>query len=156
MGGSSPEVSFGFLFRYFRLRIRSKFWLNFRHFIQVYVKTSSVSNVVQLRSSSSSLYQLFVSAATPCLVEQEKNLRTILCKDQTSWEMKIFNPLQMLHVVRHSGGMHKNALFKGCSTLVAMVTTVACSRPGTSFSYKNVAYIVTSFFHFDVFNFPWE
>ena len=50
--------------------------------------------------------------------------------------MKIFNPLQILHAVRHSGGMHKNALFKGCSTLVAMVTTTACSRPGASFSYK--------------------
>ena len=35
--------------------------------------------------------------------------------------------------------MHKNALFKGRSTLVAMVTTAACSRPGASFSYKNVA-----------------
>ena len=35
--------------------------------------------------------------------------------------------------------MHKNALFKGRSTLVAMVTTTACSRPGASFSYKNVA-----------------
>ncbi|RMX41407.1 hypothetical protein pdam_00013479 [Pocillopora damicornis] len=37
----------------------------------------------------------------------------------------------------HSGGMHKNALFKGRSTLVAMVTTAACSRPRASFSYKN-------------------
>ena len=36
------------------------------------------------------------------------------------------------------GGMHKNALFEGGSTLVAMVTTAACSRPGVSFSYKNV------------------
>ena len=35
--------------------------------------------------------------------------------------------------------MHKNALFEGGSTLVAMVTTAACSRPGVSFSYKNVA-----------------
>ena len=35
--------------------------------------------------------------------------------------------------------MHKNALFKGRSTLVAMVTTAACSRPGATFSYKNVA-----------------
>ena len=65
--------------------------------------------------------------------------RTSLWKNQTSWEMKIFNPLQILHVVRRSGGMHKNALFKGRSTLVAMVTTAACSRPGASFSYKNVA-----------------
>ena len=48
-------------------------------------------------------------------------LRTSLCKNQTSWEIKIFNPLQILHAVRHLG-MHKNALFKGCSTLVAMVT----------------------------------
>ena len=52
---------------------------------------------------------------------------------------KFSNPLQILHAVRHSGGMHKNALFKGRSTLVAMVTTAACSRPGASFSYKNVA-----------------
>ena len=53
--------------------------------------------------------------------------------------MKISTSLQILHAVRYSGGMHKNALFKGCSTLVAMVTTAACSRPGASFSYKNVA-----------------
>ena len=66
-------------------------------------------------------------------------LRTSLCKNQTSWEMKISTPLQILHTVRHSGGMHKNALFKGCSILVAMVTTAACLRPGASFSYKNVA-----------------
>ena len=50
---------------------------------------------------------------------------------------KFTTPLQTLHAVRHSGGMHKNALFKGCSTLVAMVTTTACPRPGAS--YKNVA-----------------
>ena len=48
-------------------------------------------------------------------------------------------PLQILHAVRHLGGMHKNAFFKGCSTLVTMVTTTACLRPGASFSYKNVA-----------------
>ena len=53
--------------------------------------------------------------------------------------MKISTPLQILHAVRHSEGMHKNALFKGRSTLVAMVTTAACSRPGASFSCKNVA-----------------
>ena len=35
--------------------------------------------------------------------------------------------------------MHKNALFEGRSTLFAIVTTAACSRPGASFSYKNVA-----------------
>ena len=35
--------------------------------------------------------------------------------------------------------MHKNALFKGRSTLVAMVTAAACSRPRASFSRKNVA-----------------
>ncbi|RMX47366.1 hypothetical protein pdam_00023734, partial [Pocillopora damicornis] len=35
--------------------------------------------------------------------------------------------------------MHKNALFKGCSALVAMVTTTACSRPGASFPYKNIS-----------------
>ncbi|RMX45472.1 hypothetical protein pdam_00019730, partial [Pocillopora damicornis] len=35
--------------------------------------------------------------------------------------------------------MYKNALFKGRSTLVAMVTTTACSRPGASFSYKNIS-----------------
>ena len=36
-------------------------------------------------------------------------------------------------------GMHKNGLFKGRSTLVAMVTTAACSRLRASFSNKNVA-----------------
>ena len=35
--------------------------------------------------------------------------------------------------------MHKNTLYKGRSTLVAMVTTAACSRPRASFSHKNVA-----------------
>ena len=60
------------------------------------------------------------------------DLRTSLCKNQTTWQTKMY-------AVRHSGGMHKNALFKGRSTLVAMVTTAACSRPGASFSYKNVA-----------------
>ena len=35
--------------------------------------------------------------------------------------------------------LFKNAPFKGCSTLVAMVTTAASSRPGALFSYKNVA-----------------
>ena len=70
-----------------------------------------------------------------------KDLRTSLCKNQTSWEMKIFNPLQILHTARRSGGMHNNALLKGRSTLVAMVTTAACLRPRVSFSYKNVAKI---------------
>ena len=37
------------------------------------------------------------------------------------------------------GGIHKNALFKGRSTIVAMVTTAAYSGPGATFSYKNVA-----------------
>ena len=49
------------------------------------------------------------------------------------------HPLQILHAVRHSGGIHNNAIFKGCSTLVAMVTTAACPRPGASFSNRNVA-----------------
>ena len=35
------------------------------------------------------------------------HLRTSPCKNQTSWEMKIFNPLQILHAVRHSGGCTK-------------------------------------------------
>ena len=43
-----------------------------------------------------------------------------------------------MHAVRRSGGMHKNTLYKGRSTLVAMVTTAACSRPRASFSHKNV------------------
>ena len=94
--------------------------------------------------------------------------------------MKISTPLQILHAVRHSEGMHKNALFEDRSTLVAMVTTAACSRPGASFSCKNVVKKrVKCFFlylklnaalqigtstihsdiiclHFDLFNFPWE
>ena len=74
--------------------------------------------------------------------------------------------------------MHKSALFKGRSTLVAMVTTAAYSRPGASFSNKNVAKKMLMFvshlklnttlqigtstthsniirLHFDSFNFPW-
>ena len=70
------------------------------------------------------------------LAQELKRLRSSLCKNQTSWEMKIFNPLQILRALRHSGGMHKNALFKGRSTLVAMVTTTACSRPGPHFHTK--------------------
>ena len=35
------------------------------------------------------------------------HLRKSPCKNQTSWEMKIFNPLQILHAVRHSGGCTK-------------------------------------------------
>ena len=71
--------------------------------------------------------------------DETAELRTSPCKNQTSWEMKIFNPLQILHAVRRSGGMYNNALLKGRSTLVAMVTTVACWRPRASFSHKNVA-----------------
>ena len=70
-------------------------------------------------------------------------------------------------------------LLKVARTPVAMVTTVACSRPRASFSYKNVAkkkvkclflylklntlQIGTSTIHTDIirlhidtFNFPWE
>ena len=77
-------------------------------------------------------------------------------------------------------GVHKNALFKGRSTLVAMVTTAACSRPGALIFIqkrrkKRVKYlflylklnttlqIATSTIYseiirlyFDLFNFPWE
>ena len=52
--------------------------------------------------------------------------------------MKISNPLQISHAVRHSEGMHKNALFKGRSILVVMVITAACSGPEASFSDENV------------------
>ena len=85
--------------------------------------------------------------------------------------MKISNPLQISHAVRHSEGMHKNALFKGRSTLVVMVTTAACSGPEASFSYENVVkksemlflylklnttlQIGTSTIHRNTFNFPW-
>ena len=93
-------------------------------------------------------------------------------RNRTSWEMKISIPLQILHAVRRSGGMHKNALFKGRSTVVAMVATAACSRPGASFSFKNLflylklnttLQIGTSTIssniirlYIDLFNFPWE
>ena len=43
-------------------------------------------------------------------------LKTSLSKNQTSWEMKISTPLQILPAVRHSGGMHRNAFYKGRST----------------------------------------
>ena len=50
----------------------------------------------------------------------KKEIKRISClwKNQTSWETKIFNPLQILHAVRRSEEMHKNALFEGRSTLV--------------------------------------
>ena len=65
-----------------------------------------------------------------------EELRTSLCKNQTSWEMKIFNPPSNFACSQALQGMHKNALFKDHSTLVAMVTTVACSRPGPYFHTK--------------------
>ena len=40
--------------------------------------------------------------------------------------------------VRQLGGRQKKPFLK-VAALVAMVTTAACSRPGASFSYKNVA-----------------
>ena len=49
---------------------------------------------------------------------------------------KFSTPLQILHAGRHSGGMHKNALFKGRSTLVAMVTTAAFRGLGPHFHTK--------------------
>ena len=63
-------------------------------------------------------------------------LRRSLCKNQTSCEMKIFNPPSNFACSKALRGMHKNALFKGRSTLVAMVTTTACSRPGLIFIQK--------------------
>ena len=65
-------------------------------------------------------------------------LRISLCKNQTSWEMKILKPPSNLQLGTQ-GGVHKNAPLKGCSTLVAMVTTAAFSRPGALYLYKNVA-----------------
>ena len=64
---------------------------------------------------------------------------------------KFSTPLQILHAVRRSGGMHKNALFKGRSTLVVMVTTAACSGLFISLSQAKynitlLPYIVTSYF----------
>ena len=46
-------------------------------------------------------------------------------------------PVQISHAVRHSGGCKKkNALFKGCSTLVAMVTTTDVRDLGPHFHTK--------------------
>ena len=76
-------------------------------------------------------------------------------------------------------GSTKMPFFKGRNTLVASVTTAACSRPGVSFSYKDdeknsemfflylklntTLQIGTSTLHsniirlyIDLFNFPWE
>ena len=55
-----------------------------------------------------------------------KSLRAILSKSQAKKEMKIFDPLQILHAVRYSGGMHKNTLFEGCNFIVAMATPIVC------------------------------
>ena len=71
--------------------------------------------------------------------DETAELRTSPCKNQTSWGMKISNPLKILHAVRRSGGMYKNTLYKSRSTLVAMVTAAACSRLRASFSHQNVA-----------------
>ena len=45
-------------------------------------------------------------------------LRTSLCKNQTAWEMKIFNPLKILHAVRHSGGCTKMPFLKVAALLL--------------------------------------
>ena len=94
-------------------------------------------------------------------------LRTSLCKNQTSWKMEIFKPPSNFAYSQALRGLHKNALLEGCSTLVAMVTTAASSRPGALFSYKNAAKKMKCLFlylrlnttlqirlHFDKFNFP--
>lgn len=120
------------------------------------------------------------------IIWQKSLPRLKLCKCYSSvrikhlGEWKFLTPLQILHTVRHSEGMHRNALVKGCSTPVAMVTMAACSRPGASFSYKKyrkrsvkclfvylklhaTLQIGTStihsdiiHLHFDTFNFPLE
>ena len=84
--------------------------------------------------------------------------------------MKIFNPPHILHAIRHSGGIHKNALFRGRSTFVAMVTTVAFIQKRRKKSVKclflylklnTTLQISTSNMHsdiirlhFDIFYFP--
>ena len=104
--------------------------------------------------------------------------RTSLSKNQTSWEMKISISLQILHAVRHSGGMRKNALFKGCSTrchgnngcllkawglifiqnvakngemLISLSQMKLRLQIGTSTIHSDINHL-----HFDTFNFPWE
>ena len=106
------------------------------------------------------------------------SLRTSLSKNQTSWEMKISISLQILHAVRHSGGMRKNALFKGCSTrchgnngcllkawglifiqnvakngemLISLSQMKLRLQIGTSTIHSDINHL-----HFDTFNFPWE
>ena len=107
------------------------------------------------------------------------SLRTSLSKNQTSWEMKISISLQILHAVRHSGGMRKNALFKGCSTRchgnngcllkawgLIFIQNIAKKivkclflylkwnttlQIGTSTIHSDINHL-----HFDTFNFPWE
>ena len=92
--------------------------------------------------------------------------------------MKISISLQILHAVRHSGGMRKNALFKGCSTrchgnngcllkawglifiqnvakngemLISLSQMKLRLQIGTSTIYSDINHL-----HFDTFNFPWE
>ena len=64
-------------------------------------------------------------------------LRTSLCKNQTSWEMKIFEPPSNFAYGQALRRGAQKCSFKRCSTLDAMVTTAASSRPGALFSYKN-------------------
>ena len=92
--------------------------------------------------------------------------------------MKISISLQILHAVRHSGGMRKNALFKGCSTrchgnngcllkawglifiqnvakngemLISLSQMKLRLQIGTSTIHSDINHL-----HFDTFNFPWE
>ena len=66
-------------------------------------------------------------------------LRTSLFKNQTSLEIKIFNPPLKFCIQLGTQGDAQKCPFKGCNALVAMATATACSRPGAPFSYKNVA-----------------
>ena len=50
--------------------------------------------------------------------EELIHLRTSLCKNQRTQEMKIFNPLQILHAVKHSGGCTKIPFLKVAALLL--------------------------------------
>ena len=108
------------------------------------------------------------------------DLRTSLCKTQTSWEIKIFNPLRILHVVRQSGVCTKMPFLKVAALLLPWQQRLLVQGLGPHFHTKtsqkkkvkclflypklNTTLQIGTctmhsdiiHLHFDPFNFPWE
>ena len=87
-------------------------------------------------------------------------LRTSLCKNQTSWEMKIFKPPSNVQLGTQ-GGVHKNAPLKGCNNGcffeawgLIFIQKRRKKRMKCLFLYLRLNTILQIRLHFDKFNFP--